>query len=145
MSGLVDMEGWAFCSVAMKLTTLEKIHLVKIVSDNAIHSADSIDARKVIDWYAQHSDRLLQIVSMLLQWNDDHQQHSTFQDHLLALHRQVRVLCPGTVTQDHQMRDVLRRALTLGMDQQQILSLCDQPIRIAISNLQSQVRQRALQ
>ncbi len=47
---LYDMEGVAFFEIAVKFSIAELIHCVKIVSDNRLEAAESINAKSVSDW-----------------------------------------------------------------------------------------------
>jgi nucleoside phosphorylase len=63
---LVDMEGVGFYEIASRFSSSELIHCLKVVSDNAIHTADNINAKSVSTWIAEQQDAVDSIISELL-------------------------------------------------------------------------------
>jgi nucleoside phosphorylase len=62
---LFDMEASAFYPIAIKFSTVELIHCLKIVSDNAQHSTFQINAKQVADWVRQNIPKISAIVEEL--------------------------------------------------------------------------------
>lgn len=63
--GLVDMEASAFYEMAVKFSTCELIHCLKIVSDNNHTSIDRINPKRVSEWVASQMDSIQQIMDDL--------------------------------------------------------------------------------
>ncbi len=63
---LFDMEASAFYQTAIKFSTVELIHCLKIISDNAEFSTDQVNARRVNNWVAQNIDAISTMVTELL-------------------------------------------------------------------------------
>lgn len=55
---LNDMEASAFYEIAVKFSSSELIHCLKIVSDNEEKSIDNIRAKTVIEWITNHSNTI---------------------------------------------------------------------------------------
>jgi len=51
-TALCDMEASAFYQIAVKFSSVELIHCIKVVSDNAEHSSFEINAQNVTGWVA---------------------------------------------------------------------------------------------
>jgi adenosylhomocysteine nucleosidase len=64
-NSLHDMEATAFFESAIKFTTLENIHALKIVSDNADATYENVSASKVTDWV---KNQLSQLDGFLSHW-----------------------------------------------------------------------------
>ncbi|MCK5889573.1 MAG: hypothetical protein KAG19_06500 [Methylococcales bacterium] len=60
-----DMEASAFYEVAVKFSSSELIHAVKVISDNSSSSIDSINPKQVSMWISQH---LTQIDQLCERW-----------------------------------------------------------------------------
>jgi hypothetical protein len=64
---LNDMEASAFYEMAVKFSSSELIHCLKIVSDNEESSIDNINAKLVAEWLALHSSEIELICRRFLQ------------------------------------------------------------------------------
>lgn len=64
---LNDMEASAFFEIAVKFSSSELIHCLKIVSDNEKISIDNIQAKTVIEWIANHGNAIEKFFSRLVQ------------------------------------------------------------------------------
>lgn len=62
---LFDMEGAAFYEIAVKFSSSELIHCMKIISDNCAESADGINAKQVGSWVEAQLDMIDKIVMQL--------------------------------------------------------------------------------
>ncbi len=62
---LQDMEASAFYQTAIKFSTMELIHCIKIVSDNARYSTFQINAKQVSQWLTQNMETVSAIASDL--------------------------------------------------------------------------------
>lgn len=62
---LNDMEASAFYETAIKFSSNELIHSIKVISDNAQSTIESINSKLVIQWLTNH---LSQINSLLSHW-----------------------------------------------------------------------------
>ncbi len=62
---LFDMEASAFYQIALKFSTLELIHCLKIVSDNTQYSTAHINAKQVSQWLYQNIKTITNIASEL--------------------------------------------------------------------------------
>lgn len=124
MDGLVDMEAWGMYQCALRMTSLENIHSLKIVSDNASSDLIQIDSDYVMQLYNCNLERIEKIIRLLLTWSQ-----GTTNDFALkvsALHQEIISQCRASVSQQHQIADVLRRALALKIDSQEIISIFSQ-------------------
>ncbi len=63
---MFDMEASAFYQIAVKFSTLELIHCIKIISDNAQHSTVQINAKQVSEWGSQNITAIANIAADLL-------------------------------------------------------------------------------
>lgn len=63
---LCDMEGGAFYEIAVKFSSSELIHCLKIVSDNRHEPATGINAKQVSAWVQAQLDAIDQIVERLV-------------------------------------------------------------------------------
>ena len=134
MNGLVDMEAWGMYQCALRITSLEKIHSVKIISDNSSSDLKSIDRDYVIDLYNKNLERIELIIRLLLAWSKD--STNGFALRVEALHKEIISQCRASVSQQHQIADLLRRALALQVDSGEIKALfAKQKPRAAITCL----------
>lgn len=62
---LNDMEASAFYEIAVKFSSSELIHCIKVVSDNEGSSLDNIQPKLVVDWLARHESEIEAIFSHL--------------------------------------------------------------------------------
>lgn len=105
---LHDMEASGFYQSALRFSTAELTHSVKIVSDNSIHSVNQIDKAVVEDLVGSNIDKLQE-----------------FSSHLCELANEIQVLDPDilmqqylqrwrfSVTQKHQLHRLLQRRSAL--------------------------------
>lgn len=63
--GMYDMEASAFYEIAVKFSSNELIHCIKIISDNEQSSIKNIHPKKVTEWI---TDQLQIIDTLLIQW-----------------------------------------------------------------------------
>lgn len=68
-NGLVDMEGASFFQTASRFVSQEHIQLLKIVSDNAIHSFDLLDKKSVEILIQKNIQSIENIVNFLLDFS----------------------------------------------------------------------------
>ncbi len=107
-----DMEGSGFCAAAQRFATSERIHCLKVVSDNPQSPHQTLNAEKVAALIKAQLDVIAQVG-----------------EHLQTLSRQLHALHsdpPGfaalttrwsfTATQQHQLRGLLTRWQTLAPD-----------------------------
>ncbi len=64
---LNDMEAAAFYEMAVKFSSSELIHCLKVVSDNESSSIDNINAKTVFEWLANHSVEIEKVCKHFLQ------------------------------------------------------------------------------
>ena len=64
---LHDMEASAFYEIAVKFSSSELIHCIKVVSDNEDSSIDNIQPKQVIEWLAKHELEIDAIFAKLQQ------------------------------------------------------------------------------
>lgn len=66
-NSLCDMEASAFFETALRFSTSELIHCIKVVSDNQNFSIDRIQAKLVAGWVAIHLDEIEGIIKDLIE------------------------------------------------------------------------------
>ena len=66
VDGLYDMEGVAFFEMAIKFSSSELIHCLKVISDNQHQPADTINAKRVSVWINQQLANIDIIVEQLM-------------------------------------------------------------------------------
>jgi len=64
---LNDMEASAFYETAVRFSSSELIHCLKVVSDNEESTIEGINAKIVVEWLALHVDKIEQIFEYLQQ------------------------------------------------------------------------------
>ena len=111
-SGAVDMEGAGFCRTAIRFSTLEAIHLAKVVSDSAYRPGKITPAHGE-QLMEAGTETVLRIATLLLDqlhgcsaWMS----HERHMDSILAMRHL-------TATQHAQMRSLLRRWHALTNDE----------------------------
>lgn len=62
---LYDMEAAGFYEMAIKFSSLESIHCLKIISDNSQSSQENIDEQKVDDWIERQLPVVTEVVEQL--------------------------------------------------------------------------------
>ncbi len=63
---LHDMEASAFYEMALRFSTNELVHCIKVVSDNENSSIDQIKPKYVIEWIANHTNQIDYIIKHLV-------------------------------------------------------------------------------
>ena len=108
---LHDMEASGFFETAIRFTTAELTHSVKVVSDNEAHPVESIDKPGVEEVITANVTEIVR-----------------FSDHLCQLAQEIQPIVPValidsyqerwkfTITQHHQLQRLLQRRLALGID-----------------------------
>lgn len=64
-TALCDMEASAFYQIAVKFSSVELIHCIKVISDNAEHSSFEMNAQNVSDWIADNIECIVAIAVRL--------------------------------------------------------------------------------
>ena len=104
-----DMEASGFCEAAQRFATSERIHCLKVVSDNPQSSYQTLDAGKVEALIESQLDTVVQVGEHL----------RTLSQQLHALHAdppglaELTARWQFTATQQHQLRGLLARWQTL--------------------------------
>lgn len=104
-----DMEASGFCEAAQRFVTSERIHCLKVVSDNPQSSYQTLNAEKVEALIESQLDMVAQVGEHL----------RTLSDQLHALHAdppglaELTARWQFTATQQHQLRGLLVRWQTL--------------------------------
>lgn len=63
---LVDMEGVGFYEIATRFSSSELVHCLKVISDNAEHAIDNINAKIVSAWIAAQQEAIDGIIGELM-------------------------------------------------------------------------------
>jgi len=111
----VDMEGQAFFNSAIRFSSAELVQSVKVISDNAEHGLENLNAQKLSDYIFQNISEITGYVSRMLELAG--QQYCLDSSALQApdgLH--------FTVSQQHQWQDLKRKAVVM-IEQSSIDSL----------------------
>jgi len=64
---LNDMEASAFYEIAVKFSSCELIHCLKLVSDNEESSIEQINPKKVVEWLSRHEAEIDKVLKQLKQ------------------------------------------------------------------------------
>lgn len=99
-SELIDMEGVGFFTAALHFNNSELVQSLKIVSDNADHSADKLSAQAITELVLQNRQELVEFIERLhnfiivplqqvdwrdlIDWSLSHSQRQIVNDHLQA-------------------------------------------------------------
>lgn len=100
---LQDMEATGFYEAAVRFSTTEFIHCLKIISDNADSPLDRIDERFVESHCARHLDSVNTLLSQL------EQRQANLPDKTPALYDQLRQEFHFTVTLSMKLKALLER------------------------------------
>ena len=102
---MVEMEAFAFFEQARKTATAEVIGVAKVVSDNRENAPEQITKQHVEELIQRQLDPILAFATHLQQTAHDLSQLAADPAHFAALQSGHHF----TVTQTHQLRDLLRR------------------------------------
>ncbi len=108
---LHDMEASGFYEAAIRFSTAELTHSVKVVSDNESHPIESIDKAQVETLITENIPQLSGFCAHLC-----HMAHEVTHEVSAAKIDCYHERWKFTVTQQHQLKHLLQRRLALGID-----------------------------
>lgn len=115
---MIDMEGSGFYAMASRFSTVEVVHCLKIISDNNDHPGEQVNARKATDLVSSRLPNIVELfeqLQLLVDKLPDSSHGST--------RSQLTTDCHFTVSQQHQLDNLLKRWQVLGADESIITDL----------------------
>jgi len=100
-----DMEASAFCAIALRYSSSELVQMYKIISDNRANGVHTVDKHGIRDAMIDHLPRIDEMVEAL---RDLSGEVNAAQPRLAELDELVK-RWHFTATQQHQLRELLRR------------------------------------
>jgi len=140
---LIDMESSGFTETCEKFSTLERIHCVKVISDNRQQAASNVDKDLVTQLIAQQCDTIAAIIERLQQQTSLPATNSETE----TLYAQLMKAQHFSQYQSVQLADLLKRVATLGLLNDSLIhELNKQPgAKQILSHLQQLIRQQHYQ
>ena len=107
-----DMEAHAFYRTACKFTIRELVQVIKIVSDNPDHDLNQVNPKKVPAMIEEN----LKAIDLLVTQIDTASFTMQSDKEVGEVCQRVQALHSFSVTQVHQLRELLRQAKSIGVD-----------------------------
>lgn len=132
---LYEMEASGFYEMAVKFSSLELIHCLKIISDNSLSSQQNIDEQKVDAWIEQHLPLLTETVRLL-----GRQRQSLIQPNCSGLFEQINSRYHLTASNSLKIKTLLeRRRLLTGDDDRDLRIGEEKTVKDLIGRLEREI------